>query len=136
VEEASLTPNERLTDVFERAMQIGVDRLSPVEQDLYLIQYFILELEMNGLSGLFYNRLPNLAQLLATVVAMRRQGLNDLADQLADALELFRDYVERDPPSTWNEVLHRYDPADRLKLIENRIMDLNDYGLSASHIGG
>ena len=130
-----MTADERLTAVFDRAMQIGVDGLSPIERELYLIQYFILELEMNSLSGVFYNQPPDLAQLQETVDAMRHHGLNALADLLADGLVLFRDYVEPHPPSTCNEILRRYDPSNQLNLIESRMIALNNYGLSDSSIG-
>jgi hypothetical protein len=132
--EADVTPDERLTEVFDRGLRQGVDRLTAAERDFFAIQDFIIELEMSGLSGYFYNRLPDLANIRAAVEGMRRNGLPDLAGFLAQALELFQHYVDPDPPSTWREVLKRYDPLNRLNAIEHEIYRLDAYGLPQSGI--
>ena len=43
-------------------------------------------------------------------------------------------YTDPDPPSTWNEVLRRYDPAERLNELGERIRTLDNYGLSKASI--
>src|ERR1700733_2812921 len=106
-----MAPYERLTAVFDRAMREGLDGLSTTDRELYLIQDFIIESEMNGLSGYFYNRLPDVGLIEKAVEAMRRWGLADLASILSESLELFLGYVEPDPPTTWGEILRQYDPA-------------------------
>jgi hypothetical protein len=44
---------------------------------------------MEGMSGYFYNRLPNPERIASTVAAMRRFGLRDLAALLDEAFQLF-----------------------------------------------
>jgi hypothetical protein len=129
-----MTAWERLTEVFDRGLRDGVDRLTPAERDLYLIQDFIIEQEVNGLGGYFYNRLPDRAHIQATVDAMRRHGLRQLANLLGEAMYLFRDYADPDQPTTWGEVLRQYDPSNRLGAIEDQIRALDDYGLAESSI--
>jgi hypothetical protein len=129
-----VTTFERLTEVFDRGLTCGVDALGQTERELYLIQYFILEYEMGDLSGYFYNRLPNLDDIRATIAAMRRQNLPAVADLLTEAVDLFRGYVDPDLPTTWSEVLHRYDPDDRLSTVSARIRGLDNYGLDQSAI--
>ena len=129
-----MAPDDRLTEVFERGMNAGVDRLSPADQELYLIQEFLLDYEMGGLSSYFYNHLPNLARVQATKIAMQNHGLRQLAKLLNDALKLFLGYVDPDPPSTWDKVLGRYDPSNRLTAIEKEINALDNYGLGQSSI--
>lgn len=129
-----MTPDERLAEVFDRAVRNGMSSLSPVERELYLIEDFILEYEMNSLSGYFYNRLPDLQKIDATVASMRRHGLSRLATLVAEATELFRAYKEPDPPTTWNEVLRRFDPAGHLQRIDDAIRELGNYGLTDADI--
>ena len=129
-----MTPFERLYEVFNRGLDSGVEALSPSERELFRIEDFLVEYEMNGLSGYFYNRLPDLDGIVATVAAMRRYGLTALGDLLGEAVDLFKGYVDPDPPSTWGKVLRRYDPRERLDRIAKRINALNNYGLDASSI--
>ena len=129
-----MSPDDRLTEVFDRGIRNGVESLAPEERELYLIQDFIIEREQNGLSGYFYNRLPDVTQIQATIDAMRRHGLSALADLLGSALDLFREYEDPNPPTTWGEVLRRYDPSDHLDTINNQIRALNGYGLAESTI--
>jgi hypothetical protein len=124
-----MTPDERLAKVFDRGLRDGLDALTPTEQELFRIQDFILEYEMGGLSGYFYNRLPDLDPIRAAVAAMRRYGLAELAALVGEAAGLFAEYVEPDPPSTWGEVLRQYDPAGRLDDLERRIGALDNCGL-------
>jgi hypothetical protein len=129
-----MTADERLTEVFDRGLRDGVDTLSPVDRELFLIQDFIIELEMGGLSGYFYNRLPALDQVTATVGAMSRHGLSELAALLGEASGLFQAYEEPNPPETWDETLQRYDPMGRLEVLASRIRALDGYGLGKSSI--
>lgn len=129
-----MTPDDRLTEVFERGLNTGFDNLTPTERELYLIQEFILDHEMGFLSGYFYNHLPDLGRIDATVNAMKRHGLPDLANLLAGALVLFEDFVESDCPGTWREVLSVYDPSKRLGEIDEEICTLKNYGLAQSSI--
>lgn len=124
----------RLCEIFDRGLRSGVKSLSPTDRALFRIQDFIVEYEMNGLGGYFYNRLPELKGIRATVTAMRGFKLTKLADLLSEAAELFAGYTDPDPPCTWGEVLQRYDPSDKLENINRRILALEDYGLGESTI--
>jgi hypothetical protein len=92
-----MTPNQRLAEVFDRGLRRGVDSLSADERDLYLIQDFIIEQEINGLSGYFYNRVAIPGHIPATVNAMRQHGLLELGAILNDALQLFEGYGASNP---------------------------------------
>lgn len=129
-----MLPSQRLSEVFDRALNKGPESLSKEERDLYLIQDFIIEQEMNGLSGYFYNRLSDQRQISSTVVAMRRYGLSDLAAIVNEALQLFQGYTHVDSKTTWSEILRRYDPDNRLDTLAKRINALDDYGLRNSSI--
>ena len=129
-----MTPEDRLEEVFERGFDEGLDSLNPVDRELFRIWEFIIDLEMGGLSGYFYNHLPDLTYIQAAADAMRRHDLVQLASLLTRALELFSDYVEPDSASTWNEVLSRYDPGKQLDAIQAEIFGLDNYGLAQSTI--
>jgi Domain of unknown function (DUF4375) len=125
---------ERIAEVYERGLEDEGASLDPTERELYLIQDFIFEHEMAGLSGYLFNRLPDVDRIRATAEAMHRQGLKRLADMLDEALGLFRKYDESRPETTWSEILREYDPNDRLDELEEEIGKLNDYGLGESKI--
>lgn len=129
-----MTPAQRLAQAFDRGLSEGVESLSAKERDLYLIQDFIIEQEMNGLSGYFYNRLHNPEQISSAVDAMRRYSLPELAALLNEANELFQGYAESESATTWSDVLHHYDPENRLAIIANKISSLDNYGLEGSAI--
>jgi len=124
-----VTIDDQLTDVFDRGLRNGVESLSAAELELFRIQDFIIEFEMNGLSGYFYNRLPDRDDILATIAAMQSRGASELAAHLGEGLDLFSGYVESDSVTTWGDVLRRFDPTERLESIHRRISALNGYGL-------
>ena len=108
---------------------VALDLKAPADRELFRIQDFIIDYEMGGLSGYFYNRLPDLTGIRAAVAAMRRHGMSELAALLDEAAGLFAGYTDPDPPSTWAEVCRRYDPAGRLDELGRRIGALDGYGL-------
>src|SRR5262249_19603944 len=112
IRRCTMTLADRLEEVFDRGLREGLKSLSSTDRGLYTIQEFILDLEMEGLSGYFYNHLPNIDGIRAMALAMKRHGLCPLADLLLEAAELFRQYVEPGPPTTWEKVLSHYDPSD------------------------
>jgi hypothetical protein len=124
-----MASDDRFAYAFERGHRDGFETLSPVDRDLYCIQDFILEFEMSGLSGFFYNRLPELDDIRATVAAMRKHGIFELASLLNEAADLFAEYTDPEVTTTWCEILRRFDPTNRLAALEQRIMALNDYGI-------
>ena len=65
-----MAPEERLADVFDRGLRDGVESLSAADRELYLIQDFLVEYEMGGLTTYFYNRLPDTDVIFASVRAM------------------------------------------------------------------
>jgi hypothetical protein len=129
-----MTPSQKLAEVFDRGLSDSVESLSAEERDLYFIQDFIIEKEMNGLSGYFYNRLSNPQQISSTVDAMRRHGLSELGGIVNEALQLFQGYVEPDSATTWSDILRHYDPENRLGVLAKKINALDDYGLADSKI--
>lgn len=129
-----MTPDDRLTDVFDRGLRDGVEFLSPTDREFFRIQDFIIEYEMGGMSSYFYNRLPDRDRILAAVAAMRRHGLPELAALLAEAAELFAGYVEPVSSTTWSEILQEYDPRGRLNELHGPIDALENYGLGESSI--
>ena len=110
-----MDPEERLAEVFDRGSRDGMDSLSAADRELYLIQDFLFEYEMGGLTTYFYNRLPDTDVILATIRAMSARRLTALVEILSEAADLFLGYVDPNPPTTWEEVLHRYDPTGRLQ---------------------
>ena len=127
-----MAAHDRLAEVFDRGLRDGVDALSTADRELFRIQDFIIEYEMGGLSGYFYNRLPDLDGIRAAVAAMRQHGLAELAALLGEAAALFAGYADPDPPTTWGEVRRRYDPVGRLVELDSRIGALDNYGLGAA----
>lgn len=124
-----MATHDQLAEVFDRGLRDGIDVLSPADRELFYIQEFLIDFEMGGLSGYFYNRLPDLDRVQATVDAMRRHGLEELAGLLDEAVSLFAEYADPDSPSTWEAVCQRYDPAGRLRELDLRITALGGYGL-------
>jgi hypothetical protein len=55
-----------------------------------------------------------------------------LAALLNEAAQLFAGYSDPDPPTTWRDVLRRYDPTDRLTDVQHRIGALDNYGLGGA----
>lgn len=129
-----MSPSDRLADVFDRALSAGLESLTNEERDLYLIQDFIIETEMNGLSGYFYNRLPDLRQISSAIAAMRQYGLPDLAAFLTDAFQLFDGYTQAGTATKWSDVLKQCDPENQLDAIGKRINALDNYGVGTSRI--
>ena len=117
-----------LTETFDRCFRLGIESLSPREQDLYRIQDFILEFEMNGLSGYFYNRILNIASIEKTIQAMLNSGMVDVANLLINALTLLKPYEGHDEQKTWSEVLATLDPTNQLSVLESNINKIPDYG--------
>lgn len=121
---------DELTEAFDRGFREGLDSLNLRERELYLIQEFIIAYEMGGLSGFFYNQLPNVAAIAEIVRAMRTHGLVQVADLLEQAAALFQDGTWPEGLSTWDQVRSYCDPADQMTAIDRQIGMLDDFGLS------
>ena len=129
-----MLPHQRLSDVFNRAKSDGVESLTEDERGLYLIQDFIIEIEMNGLSGYFYNRLPYPGHISSTIASMQHYGLLNLAALLNTAYQNFKNYVPAHLSRRWSDILKECDPEKTLADIEDRIYMLDNYGLANSCI--
>lgn len=129
-----MSPHEKLSNAFDKALNAGIESLSADEKDLYFIQDFIIELEMGGLSGYLYNRLAITNHVSSTISAMRTYGLSEMAELLAEANQLFPPQAKADFANTWAEVVRRHDPGNRLALIEGMIENIEDYGIPSSRI--
>lgn len=123
------TLDDKLTEVFDRGLRDGMDSLTTSERELFLVQDFIIEFEMNGLSGYLYNRLPDLETIARAASSMNRLGANRLAALVGEAAELFQNYKEPGAGATWSDVLKEYDPHGVLQTIEAKINKLPGYGL-------
>lgn len=129
-----MSPHEKLFIVFDRALAEGLESLSADDRELYLIQDFIIEFEMGGLSGYLYNRLPQKSQMSEAVSAMQKHDLLELAELLGEAFKLFESDSESDVAETWADVMRRHDPIHRLDVIRKSILELDDYGIERSSI--
>lgn len=125
-----MTFDEQLSDVFDRGIHNGTDSLTPYEQELFLVQDFIIEYEMGGLSGYLYNRLPDVEGIRRTIKAMQQNGLTALADLMGKVIAIFDGYAELDEFATWQHVLRQYDPENRLNELDQQIQELSNYGIS------
>jgi len=121
--------DDRLSDAFDRGLRDGIDSLSHADQELFRIQDFIIDYEMGGLSGYLYNRLPDIQRIRAAIAAMRKHGLVELSKLLSEATVLFANYTESKTRPTWNSVLQKYDPGNKLKKIDLHIEELENYGI-------
>lgn len=120
---------DRLCEIFERGLEHDGKNLSPADRELYLIRDFILDYEMNGLGGYFYNKLPDLDVITETVNAMSARGMSDLAALLGEAAALFRGYTNPKRRTTWGKLCRHYDPEGRLDELNDLVMRLDNYGL-------
>ena len=130
-----MTLDQLLAEVFDRGLRDGLESLNPTERELFLIQDFIIEYEMNGLSGYFYNRLPNLNAIAETVASMQKHGFVQLGNILSEATKLFDGYSKPVTTSTWRETLKEYDPMNRLRDLSDRMEALKGYGLREADRG-
>lgn len=124
-----MTFNEQLSDVFDKGIHYGTDSLTPHERELFLIQDFIIEYEMGGLSSFLYNRLPDVDGIHTTIKAMQQNRLTALADLMAKVIAIFDGYAEPDESVTWQQVLRQYDPGNQLNELDQRIQELSNYGI-------
>ncbi len=123
--------DDRREDVFNRGCDDDGASLRADDRPYYLAQKFILDYEMGSLTGYLYNTLPDLAAGRAQAEALAEIGLVDMSRILSAALELFADYKDPDPPSTWEDVLRQYDPGDRIAELDRDIRQLANYGIDS-----
>jgi hypothetical protein len=121
---------DQLFEVFDRGLRDGIESLTPADRELFLIQDFIIVYEMGGLSGYFYNKLPEIDRITEAVAAMSYRGLRELAELLREAAKLFDGHIDSDTRATWGDVLRHYDPTRRLDELDRRIGALDNYGLN------
>ena len=127
-----MTAKERFADLEARWLRDGFTSFSPTDHELFRILDFKHQYTDGGLSGYFYNRLPDLDDIQAVVALMRRYGLSELAALLGEAAALFSGYSDPDPPTTWEQTCQNYDPSGRLDELDGRIRELDNYGLGGT----
>lgn len=120
---------DRLNEIMARAPRGDTSALSAKERVLYLVNAFLFELDVGGLSGFLYNASPSRhthtsvpawAVVEDTIAAVRTLGDAELARTLDKALELVRPgLVIAD--ETWGDVLARVDPVGVLDGLESKI---------------
>ncbi len=124
-----MSPKNILAEIFDRAMKHGPETLSNDERELYLIQDFIIEFEMGGLTNYLYNRSAIPGHIPSTIRSMQKYRLLDLARILTATSELFSAVQSESSSGTWSEMLDRCDPDGQLAANEQRINDLVNYGM-------
>ncbi len=125
---------EKLSRIYDRAMSQGVESLTNDDRELYLIQNFLIELEMSGLSGYFYNNVHAPGGISSTIAAMRKYGLSELAQLLSEAFALFGASATPEDAMQWSDILRKCDPTNRIALIEDRMCSLDNYGIESSRL--
>lgn len=129
-----MTPDERLTEVFDRGFHNGQESLSAAEADLYRIQHFILEYDMGGIGGYLYNNLLDRTEMQLTIDAMKSNGLHILATLVRQSVDLFSACEDLEEATTWGEICQKYDPSNLMNEIDRQIAQLDNFGLDASTI--
>lgn len=108
--------------LFDVGLKQGLGRFNSAQRAVYLCMDLYIDLDMNGLSAYFYNRLPErYQQIIQTIQALRTVGAVMTATALEQPVALFADYQDPAEPSTWGTVRAQYDPGDRLSELEDVI---------------
>ncbi len=123
-----ITENE-LTEAFDKALIKGPENLDGRDRQLYLIQDFILEWENGAFTGYLYNKIPDWKYINETISAMKTHGLTDLSNIVKEAVDLFQNYEEPYPTTTWSGVLKLYDPSGKLQDLDGKCKNLTNYGI-------
>lgn len=63
------------------------------------------------------------------ISAMETRGLADLSRILREAVNLFENYKEPNPGTTWEATLKKYDPYGKLRILDELIRKLGNYGI-------
>lgn len=121
----------KLKKAFENGANDDGASLPISEISYYLSWKFILDWEMEGLKGYFYNALPDLNSTKDQINALRSINLIDMANILNEAYQLFKAYKKTEEKTTWELVLAQYDPNNKLEDLDNRISALDNYGIDS-----
>jgi hypothetical protein len=126
-------PDSVLSAVFDKGLSRGLGTLTRVERQLFLIQDFIIETEMGGLSGYLFNRVASRGRLAATATAMEVHDVRLLAPIVGELQWRFRGYRSR-RGATWDDACGRHLSDARLAVLEAKLDRARDkhYGLGRS----
>lgn len=128
-------PRELLSAVFDRGLSKGERVLTRLERQLFLIQDFIIETEMGGLSGYLYNRVSHRGRLAATATAMELHDVRLLASIVRELQQRFVGRRSR-WGETWDDVCQRHISDKRLAALDARLDRAREhgYGLERSRL--
>jgi hypothetical protein len=130
------TASQLLSDIFDRGLRKDA-RLTRRERELFLIQSFIIDTEMGGLSGFLYNAHSKRGRLEATANALEKYDVKPLAPIARELAKRFHGWRARTKQAqTWEEVLAVCVSDARLALLEERLSNAahRDYGLERSRV--
>ena len=116
---AQIRPDQVLSAVFDKGLSNGT-AITRVERQLFLIQDFIIETEMGGLSGYLYNRLSHRGRLAATANALELHDVRLLAPIARELQRRFAGHRSH-AGETWDDVCRRHVSDARLAVLEARL---------------
>lgn len=133
-----LSVNQLLSEVFDRGLAKGEEKLAAKDLELFLIWDFVIEYEMGGLTGFLYNRVSNPGRIDATARALRKYEVEPLAKVAEELARRFRSWTNSDDDwgETWDEVRTRHISDARLERLEDQLTRAGEkgYGLRESKL--
>jgi len=125
-----LSVNQLLSEVFDRGLTKGEEKLSPEDLELFLIWDFVIEYEMGGLTGFLYNRVNRPGRIDATARALRKYEVEPLAKVAEELSRRFRFWKNNDDASseTWDEARTRHISDARLERLEDQLTRAGEKG--------
>lgn len=127
---------EVLTEVFDRGLRKDA-KLTRRERELFLIQGFIIDTELGGLSGFLYNVCGKRGRLAAIANALEKYDVKLLAPIARELATRFHGWRARTKKrATWEEAQRVCISDARLALLEERLMKAGrkGYDLERSRI--
>jgi hypothetical protein len=115
--------SDKLTEIFDKGCENGISALNKEEIPYYYSQFFIISIEMDGLSGFLYNTLPDFFKIDTIVNSLRQVGLDKLVFILEKVRMQFAEYKDPEVASTWEKQLLIYDPNKLLDKYENELYE-------------
>lgn len=130
-----VSAGQMLSAVFDKGLSMGIGTLTRIERQWFLIQDFIIETEMGGLSGYLNNRLIHRGRLSATATAMETHDVRLLIPISRELQRRFLGHRSR-PGETWDDLRSRHVSDARLAKLEERVDQARSkgYGLDKSKL--
>lgn len=112
-----------LNAAYEKGLDQGLECLTGRETHLYWSMDFISQWLNGGMTGYFYNRLPDHSDIICAIKGLNKVGLNSASDTLSKAYDPWRNYMDPDPSEgkTWGDMCSQYDPAGLMEQLETEM---------------